>query len=73
MAYVMHAQKLPCPQAFRVVKKKHRPSCPNEGFRRQLKLYEAMGYMLDVENPEFRMYRLQVSFQAVLTSGVIYN
>eukprot|EP00041_Stephanoeca_diplocostata_P020713 m.468757 g.468757 ORF g.468757 m.468757 type:complete len:352 (-) comp21647_c1_seq1:164-1219(-) len=59
MAYVMHAQQLPCPKAFRVVKKKHRPSCPNEGFRRQLKLYEAMGYTLDVENPEFRMYRLQ--------------
>jgi hypothetical protein len=32
-AYVMATQGLSCPKAFRVLKKKHKLSCPNEGFR----------------------------------------
>ena len=51
-AYVMATEQLPCPKAFRVVKKAHRPACPNEGFRAQLKLFEAMGFKIDPEYPE---------------------
>lgn len=55
----MTSQQLPCPKAFRILKKAHRPSCPNEGFRNQLKMFEAMEYKLDPDNPEYRLYKLQ--------------
>ena len=55
----MKSQQIPCPKAFRVLKNAHRPSCPNEGFRTQLKLFEAMGFRLDLEHPEYRLHKLQ--------------
>lgn len=55
----MKSQELPCPKAFRILKKAHRPSCPNEGFRSQLKLFEAMGFRLDLDHPEYRLHKLQ--------------
>ena len=48
----MASQQLPCPKAFRILKKAHRASCPNEGFRAQLKLFEAMGCKIDNDFPE---------------------
>lgn len=74
MAHVMASQSLPPPKAFRVVKKAHRPPCPNEWLRGQLKLFWGMGCQLklfwemgcqlDGGNAEFRLFKLQTRARA---------
>ena len=59
MAYIMAELELDCPKAFRMLKKAHRPSCPNVGFREQIKLFGEMGCTLDREHPEYRMFLLK--------------
>jgi dual specificity phosphatase 12 len=64
MAHIMATQDLDCPKAFRVLKKKHKPSCPNEGFRVQLKLFGNMGGVINVNHPEY--VTVPLALEAVL-------
>lgn len=59
MAYVMKAESIDCPAAFRRIKSICPDAYPNEGFRHQLKLFYAMKCKLDLSNPEYKLHRLK--------------
>lgn len=61
MAHIMASQQLDCPRAFRVLKKAHKATHPNEGFRNQLKIFDSMGGKIDNDHPEYKLYKLQVA------------
>eukprot|EP01147_Barroeca_monosierra_P003534 gene3534-8314_t len=58
LAYVMYKEGTSPGTAYRSLKKVHRKARPNDGFVEQLKLFAAMGYKMDSENSDYRLYRL---------------
>ncbi|CAH0557977.1 unnamed protein product [Brassicogethes aeneus] len=58
LAYYMKKYKLGFAEALEKVKKRRSIVHPNYGFVAQLKLYHQMGYNIDKNNPQFKMFRL---------------
>ena len=70
ISYLMKKYKMKADQAEVMVKKRRKNICPNQEFKRQLKLYEKWGYELDAKNREYRnhlvsyfIFRLRYSHQ----------
>ncbi|XP_053208673.1 dual specificity protein phosphatase 12-like [Panonychus citri] len=54
-AYLMKKLRKPAEECIELVRKERSIVDPNEGFRRQLKLYETMGYKINVLNKDYRL------------------
>ncbi|XP_057326278.1 dual specificity protein phosphatase MPK-4 [Microplitis mediator] len=71
IAYIMKKYKMTYEDAYELVKSKRRFVGPNPGFIAQLKLYEKMGYTIDHDNVEFKMYRLQIAADNVRKAKIL--
>lgn len=73
VAYLMREEQIPYEEALAVVRRVNPAAEPNEGFAQQLKLYQAMGCRIDVNNPEYRQHLLarvaSMGGPKVLSSG----
>lgn len=58
IAYLMEKKGMPFDVALKLVQEKRKYAYPNEGFQKQLRLYEKMKCRLDPTNEEYRLYRL---------------
>lgn len=58
IAYLMEKKGMKFEDALTLVQQKRKYAYPNEGFVKQLKLYEAMKCKLDPTNEEYRSHRL---------------
>ncbi|KAL1452956.1 hypothetical protein WDU94_007138 [Cyamophila willieti] len=65
IAYLMKHHNLDVKTAFDRVKLCRDVICPNEGFMHQLELYRRMAYMLDLNFPSYKLYRLKKLSQIV--------
>lgn len=63
VAYLMYRYGLKVPQALHAVTRKKDDAEPNDGFLRQLRLYEAMGCDIDENNEEYRKFLVETSLQ----------
>lgn len=52
----MWRDKLPYDKAFSKVKEARPIICPNDGFVKQLKLFEEMGYKVDKESDKYKEF-----------------
>ncbi|XP_015785952.1 tyrosine-protein phosphatase yvh1 isoform X2 [Tetranychus urticae] len=57
-AYLMKKKNKPAEECLEKVREKRSIIDPNEGFRKQLKLFETMGYQIDVLNKDYRLIAL---------------
>lgn len=71
IAYVMKKYNLSFSNAFETVKDKRRFVGPNAGFLAQLKLYEDMGFTVDNNNIQFKMYKLQIAADKVRKAKIL--
>ncbi|XP_071152429.1 dual specificity protein phosphatase 12-like isoform X2 [Mytilus edulis] len=58
MAYLMEKNGMSFDDALKLVQQKRKYANPNDGFIKQLKLYEKMKCRLDPSDEEYRVYRL---------------
>ncbi|KAI4466347.1 dual specificity protein phosphatase 12 family member [Holotrichia oblita] len=61
IAYMMRKYSLSYDEALRTVKSKRGIVFPNYGFICQLKLYEEMGFRIDVKNIQYKLLRLSAA------------
>lgn len=63
VAYLMYRYGLKLPQALHAVTRKKEDAGPNDGFYRQLQLYESMGCEINENNEEYRQFLVENSLQ----------
>ncbi|MBO8666534.1 hypothetical protein INO76_16010, partial [Staphylococcus aureus] len=51
--------------AFQRVKIKNAAALPNSGFQAQLSLYETLGWKIDKNNMQFKLFRLKIAARKV--------
>ncbi|KAF9594147.1 hypothetical protein IFM89_028401 [Coptis chinensis] len=59
-AYLMRSEQLPLEDALESLRKSRETVCPNDGFLDQLKMFEDMGFKVDLTSPIYKKFRLQV-------------
>ncbi|KAF3992979.1 hypothetical protein FT663_00332 [Candidozyma haemuli var. vulneris] len=63
MAYLMYKYKLKIPQALHAVKRRSESAQPNEGFMKQLELFQEMAYSVDKSSSAYRQFLVESSLQ----------
>lgn len=63
MAYLMYRYKLKLPQALHAVKRRSESAQPNDGFMKQLELFEHMGFTVDKLSSTYRQFLVELSLQ----------
>lgn len=61
MAYLMYKYKLKLPQALHAVKRRSENAQPNEGFIKQLELFESMGFTVDKLSSTYKQFLVELS------------
>ncbi|CAG8505705.1 11235_t:CDS:2, partial [Diversispora eburnea] len=56
IAYIMRSRQISFDKALEFVKKQRPVTCPNQGFRNQLRLYESMKYQITKASPKYWGY-----------------
>jgi len=64
-AYIMKKYKISFDDAFQRVKVKNAAALPNIGFQAQLNLYETLGWKIDKNNMQFKLFRLKIAARKV--------
>ncbi|XP_060567203.1 probable dual specificity protein phosphatase DDB_G0281963 [Ruditapes philippinarum] len=70
VGYLMYKSKIPLEVAMHIVKQYRKKIKPNEGFMRQLELFEQIGFSLDSNNAAYKQYKLEVMAQNIQTGGI---
>jgi len=73
LAHVMRKYKYDFDKAHGKVKARRPCILPCESFVHQLKLFEAMGYALDEDNVQYRMYRLRLASERMRKAKVLFR
>ena len=60
-------------KAFKKIKAKRDCINPHEGFRSQLRLYEAMDYHLDPSNVQFKMFKLKLASERMRKAKILFR
>ncbi|XP_034949436.1 dual specificity protein phosphatase MPK-4 isoform X2 [Chelonus insularis] len=71
IAYIMKKHEMNYDDAFEFVKAKRRFVGPNPGFIAQLKLYETMGWTINTQDVQFKLYRLQIAADKVRKAKIL--
>ncbi|ELU15396.1 hypothetical protein CAPTEDRAFT_176337 [Capitella teleta] len=69
LAYVMQKLDLSLEDAMTLVRKQRPQIGPNEGFMRQLELFEVMGNKVDLQSNHFKVYRLNLIAEKIQEGG----
>ncbi|XP_070579745.1 dual specificity protein phosphatase 12-like isoform X1 [Ptychodera flava] len=70
LAYIMQSEKLSLQDAVAKVKEKRERIRPNDGFMHQLRIFDAMGGVIDPESPLYKQY--QLDFRQEVREPVVY-
>lgn len=78
MAYLMYKYKLQLAQALHAVKRKSASVQPNEGFMKQLELFQEMGFSVDKLSSTYRQFLAELSLKEdpsgqLLAQSQIFN
>lgn len=71
VAYFMKKYQIPFSEAFVRVKKKRNMIDPNPGFVTQLKLYQTMGFKVDINHLKYKIFRLNIAADKVRKSKML--
>ncbi|XP_050430712.1 dual specificity protein phosphatase MPK-4-like isoform X2 [Adelges cooleyi] len=65
ISYIMKKYKISFEEAFQKIKDKNVTASPNAGFCAQLCLYETLGWKINKDNMQYKMYRLKIAARKV--------
>lgn len=73
IAYLMKKHRFKFEQAFSLAKTKRKLVFPNPGFVQQLKLFYQMGFKIDKNNENYKMYRLKLAADKLQKAKIFPN
>ena len=73
IAYLMHKHHYKLEKAFFKVKTKRECINPHIGFLAQLKLFEAMDYTIDLNNVQYKMFRLYCASERMRKAKILFR
>lgn len=73
IAYLMKKHRFKYEQAFTLAKSKRKLVFPNPGFVQQLKLFHQMGFKIDKNNENYKMYRLKLAADKLQKAKIFPN